>query len=80
MATPARTLSTEEQSDDTGSQICPGDIVRTGENLYPEYRVIATSEDRAWVRDVQYGTDHIVPIGTLVALRAPPCRKPSIGA
>lgn len=39
-----------------------GDIVRTGENLHPHFRVIAVSEDRAWVRDSQYGTDHIVPV------------------
>src|SRR4051794_26623661 len=36
-------LRIEDQSGDSGSQIGPG-IVRTGENLYPEYRVIAMSE------------------------------------
>ena len=45
-----------------GQAIAPGDVVRTGEHAYPRYRVIATSDDRAWVRDVQDGTDHIVPI------------------
>jgi len=39
-----------------------GNLVRTGEHLYPQYRVIAVSEDRAWVRDVLYGTDQIVPV------------------
>lgn len=43
--------------------IAVGDLVRTGENSYPQYQVIATSEDQAWVRDVQRGTDHVVPIG-----------------
>ena len=38
----------------------PGDIIRTGENLHPHYRVIAIYSDRAWVRDVQFGADHIV--------------------
>jgi hypothetical protein len=41
--------------------IGPGDIIRTGSNSYPYYRVIAISEDRAWIRDVQNGTDHVVP-------------------
>ena len=39
-----------------------GDVVRTGDNLYPHFEIIALSGDRAWVRDVQYGTDHVVPI------------------
>ncbi len=43
--------------------IAAGDLVRTGENLHPHYRVIALSGDRAWIRDVQYGTDHVVPLG-----------------
>ena len=38
-----------------------GDLVRTGENFHPHYRIIALSEDRAWIRDVQHGTDHVVP-------------------
>jgi hypothetical protein len=44
------------------AQIGPGDIVRRGENHHPHYRVIATSGHRAWVRDVQYGTDHVVEL------------------
>ena len=39
-----------------------GDFVRTGENLYPHYEVVAVSGDRAWVRDVQFGTDQVVPV------------------
>ena len=39
-----------------------GDLVQTGGNLYPRYHVIAVAADRAWLRDVQYGEDHIVPI------------------
>jgi hypothetical protein len=39
-----------------------GDLVRTGGNLHPHYRVIALTEDRAWIRDIQHGTDHIVPL------------------
>jgi hypothetical protein len=39
-----------------------GDLVRTGENLHPQYCVIALTRDRAWIRDTQHGTDHIVPL------------------
>ena len=48
-----------------GEEICHvsvGDVVRTGENFHPHYRVIALSEDRAWIRDTQHGTDHVVPL------------------
>lgn len=34
-----------------------GDLVRTGPNLYPHYRVVAVSGGMAWVRDVQTGLD-----------------------
>ena len=49
-------------SRDLEAPIALGDVVRTGENLHPHFEVIATSGERAWVRDVQYGTDHIVMI------------------
>lgn len=39
-----------------------GDLIRTGGNSHPHFRVIALAEDRAWVRDTQHGTDHIVPL------------------
>jgi hypothetical protein len=42
-----------------------GDVVRTGDNLYPQYEVVAISGDRAWIRDIQYRTDNIVPICAL---------------
>jgi hypothetical protein len=45
-----------------GSPLAVGDLVRTGENAWPQYRIIAMSEDRAWVRDLQYGTDFVVPM------------------
>lgn len=43
-------------------QVSAGDVVRTGENFHPHYHVIAVTEDRAWIRDTQHGTDHIIPI------------------
>jgi len=42
--------------------VAVGDVIRTGENFHPHYRVIALTEDRAWIRDTQHGTDHIVPL------------------
>jgi hypothetical protein len=42
--------------------IAVGDVIRTGENLHPHFEVIAMCHDRAWVRDTQYGTDHIVTV------------------
>ena len=42
--------------------VAVGDVVRTGENFHPHFRVIAVTEDRAWIRDLQYGADHIVPV------------------
>ena len=36
-----------------------GDIVRSGPNFYPHFEVIAVSGDKAWVRDVQNGADHL---------------------
>lgn len=36
-----------------------GDIVRTGPNLYPHFEVVAVHGDKAWVRNLQNGTDHL---------------------
>lgn len=44
------------------THVAVGDLVRTGENFHPHYRLIALSEDRAWIRDTQYGVDHVVPL------------------
>lgn len=42
--------------------IVVGDLVRTGQNFHPHYQVIAVNADRVWIRDTQYGSDHIVPV------------------
>lgn len=39
--------------------IAPGDLVRTGPNLFPHYEVLAVSGDRAWLRNAQTGEDHL---------------------
>ena len=44
------------------ARVSVGDLIRTGENFHPHYHVIAMTDDRAWIRDTQHGTDHIVPI------------------
>ncbi|HEY5721742.1 MAG TPA: hypothetical protein VIT45_05420 [Allosphingosinicella sp.] len=45
------------------SPVDAGDRVRIGANFHPHYEVIAISGDRAWLRGLQYGTDHVIPIG-----------------
>lgn len=37
----------------------PGDLVRTGPNLFPSYTVVAIAGDKVWVRDVQTAVDAI---------------------
>jgi hypothetical protein len=39
-----------------------GDLVRTGDNLYPHYEIVAISGNRAWIRDLQYDTDDVVSV------------------
>ncbi len=42
--------------------ISPGDLVRTGSNQFPHFQVIAVHGDMGWLRDVQTGADHLVPL------------------
>ncbi|MDE2489092.1 MAG: hypothetical protein KGO51_17005 [Alphaproteobacteria bacterium] len=44
---------------DYEEDIQAGDLVRTGPNLYPHFEVVAVHGDKAWVRNVQNGTDHL---------------------
>jgi len=44
---------------DFEDDIQAGDLVRSGPNLFPHFEVIAASGDKAWVRDVQTGADHL---------------------
>lgn len=39
--------------------ISAGDLVRTGHNLYPHFEVLAVHGDKAWVRNVLTGSDHL---------------------
>ena len=47
---------------DYEEDIAPGDIVRSGPNLFPHFEVIAVHGDKAWVRNVQTGADHLAPL------------------
>ncbi len=40
-------------------EILAGDLVRSGPNLFPHFEVIAVNGDKAWVRNVQNGADHL---------------------
>ena len=44
---------------DYDEDIQSGDLVRTGPNLFPHFEVIAVHGDKAWVRNVQDGGDHL---------------------
>jgi len=60
VARPAWTLF--HDNEEVEPLIRVGDVVRANDNRYPQYRVLAISHEMAWIRDVQYGTDHVVPI------------------
>jgi hypothetical protein len=49
-------ISHEREYDE---EIGVGDLVRTGPNLYPHFEVLAVHGDKAWVRNVQNGSDHL---------------------
>jgi hypothetical protein len=36
-----------------------GDLVATGANMFPHFEVIAVHGDKAWVRNVANGADHL---------------------
>lgn len=42
-----------------GEGVLVGDRVCTGPNDFPRYEVIALSGDKAWVRNLQNGADHL---------------------
>ncbi len=48
-----------------------GDLVRTGANSFPHYRVIAVFGDKVWVRDMQYGSDGITALNLCRKINGP---------
>lgn len=49
----------------------PGDLVRTGPNLYPHYTVIAIHGGTAWVRDVQTSRDGLTALDRCKKINGP---------
>ena len=47
---------------DQHEDIADGDLVCTGPNQFPRYRVIATDGDRVWVRNVDNGLDGVTDL------------------
>ena len=47
---------------DVEEDIQPGDMVRTGPNMYPHFTVIAVNGEKVWVRNVQTGVDGLTPL------------------
>jgi hypothetical protein len=47
---------------DHDEEILAGDRVRTGANHFPHFEVIAVNGDKAWVRNLETGADHIAPL------------------
>jgi hypothetical protein len=54
---------------DLALAISVGKFVRAGESAHPHYHVIAMTEDRAWIRDIQHGTDHVIPFDRSRAIK-----------
>lgn len=44
---------------DQDEVIVVGDLVSTGPNLFPHYQILAVHDDKAWVRNVSNGADHL---------------------
>ncbi|MEO8115509.1 MAG: hypothetical protein ABI655_14070 [Phenylobacterium sp.] len=44
---------------DYEEEICVGDLIRTGPNLFPHFTVLAVNGDKAWVRNTDNGSDHL---------------------
>jgi hypothetical protein len=51
--------------------IAAGDLVRTGANAFPQYRVLAVYGEKAWVRDINYGTDGITKLNLCRKINGP---------
>jgi hypothetical protein len=57
---------------DYEEDIQAGDLVRSGPNFFPHFAVIAVSGDKAWVRDVQTGADHLARLSRCRKLQPQP--------
>jgi hypothetical protein len=48
-----------------------GDLVRTGVNFFPHFEVVAVHGDKAWVRDLTSGADHLAPLSRCRKINGP---------
>jgi hypothetical protein len=51
-----------------------GDLVRTGPNLYPHFEVVAVHGDKAWVRNIQNGVDHLALVSRCRKINGQPAQ------
>lgn len=51
--------------------IAPGDLVRTGPNLFPHFTVVAIDGDKAWLRNVQTGMDALAALNRCRKINGP---------
>ena len=56
---------------DYDEEIRPGDLVRTGVNLFPHFEVVAVHGDKAWVRNVVNGSDHLALVSRCRRINGP---------
>lgn len=52
-------------------EILAGDLVCTGPNAYPYFEVIAVKGDKAWVRNIVNGADHLALTSRCRKVQAP---------
>ncbi|HKR89224.1 MAG TPA: hypothetical protein VJS38_13720 [Phenylobacterium sp.] len=57
---------------DYDEEIAVGDVVRAGTNYFPHFEVIAVHGDKAWVRNVQNGADHLALLARCRKIDAEP--------
>ncbi len=53
-------------------EIIPGAVVRTGQNLFPHFEVIAVLADKVWIRNLQTGAGHIARTNCLRLIERSP--------
>lgn len=51
-------------------EIHPGDLVRTGVNLFPHFEVLAVHGEKAWVRNIETGTEALALLGRCRKIQA----------
>jgi hypothetical protein len=49
-----------------------GDLVATGPNLFPRFEVVAVHGDKAWVRNLDNGSDHLALLSRCRKLNGQP--------